>query len=280
MILVLLLCFALIEFVHPQFFKNSPQNVTITWLDPVMTIHTLDVQCKKDLNRSCFRLLLQLKNGKNMEWQKNIESSDCFKIDSLLKKIHCEFSHPNLDPEKCFHARLQFKTVKACGYNYESEWSDDVFMKNYSLVESCEEQKPKAFGVRNFIILFSAISALILLIIILLRCNMERMKSCVFPIVPDPKNSFHTLFDSHSGFFQEWVKTATNDIPQEEVDVMEDPKDEPVSAYVKENEVMMPVNQPVIEKQEYNATPVHEETPNVCFGNMNFTLNESLYVML
>ncbi|XP_075707221.1 uncharacterized protein LOC142741772 [Rhinoderma darwinii] len=264
---------------------GPPENITLTWQGGDMVIQTSDVQFVRPMSIDCFKLFLELKSSKEMEQRRTFISSECSKTDSL--PMFCQFSDPNLDPEKCFYIRLQFQTNEVCTHIYESEWSDTIFMKNYSLVESCHVQKPTAFGVMDshFIILFSAISILVIFVIIFLRCHMERLKNCIFPIVPDPKNSFHNLFESHNGYFEEWVKTADNDIHQEELEcVMDEQKDEPASTYVKENEVMMPINQPVIGEQEDNVTPasvaLQEEATNVFFGNINFTMNESMYVRL
>ncbi|XP_073526527.1 cytokine receptor-like factor 2 isoform X2 [Phyllobates terribilis] len=212
---------------------------------------------------------------------KSSTSSECSKRGLLL---HCKFFNLNLDPEKCFHAQLKFQTDIDCTiYLYESEWSDDIFMKKFTLVESCE---PAVFGVQDsrfFIILFSAISTLTIFVIVFLRCNMERIKRYIFPRVPDPKNSFHNLFDDHNGYFQEWVKIEANDPHQEVVDcVMDEQNDEPESTYVMENKFVIPVYQPVIDGQEDNVSSasLQEEASNLCLANMNFTMNESMYVML
>ncbi|XP_040277912.1 cytokine receptor-like factor 2 [Bufo bufo] len=271
MLLLLLSCLVLTESVQANF-KGPPEDVTLSWQDPIMIIQTSD-QYDGTINSNCIKLVLQLKNREELEWQRTITSSDCHDMDSSTTHIHCSFNNPNLDPEKCFYMQLQFQTVEGCKWSiYESEWSNNIFMKNYSLVESCDV--PPAAGVQTFIITFSVISTVIIIIVVFLRCNMERMKKCIFPIVPDPKNSFHDLFDSHNGYLQEWVKTEANDTHHEEVEcVMDEKNDEPVLTYVKANEIVMPVNQSDIEKQEDKAS-------NVCFGNINFTMNESMYVML
>ncbi|KAM3934858.1 cytokine receptor-like factor 2 [Leptodactylus fuscus] len=221
----------------------------------------------------------RLRSAGCSENQRNITSSGCYKMASSTQ-MHCNFDHPNLDPEKCFYSRLLFQTKNVCGFELNSEWSNEIFIKNYRLVESCDS--PTALGVSDFIILFSSISTLIIFIIVFIRCNIERMKNYVFPIVPDPKNSFHNLFDNHNGYFQEWVKTTMTDTHQEIVECITDEQnDQPLLTYVKENEVVMPVNQSVFEEQEDNVKPASEENAfNICFGNMNFTMNESMYVKL
>ncbi|KAM4045093.1 cytokine receptor-like factor 2 [Anomaloglossus baeobatrachus] len=281
MMLFLLLCIALPVQTEQTNFKGPPKDITLIWEDKDLVIQSSDVQYIYDISRDCFKLVMQMKTNKEMTWQKSSTSSECSKRDPLL---HCKFFHPNLDPEKCFHAHLKFQTDIDCTiYLYESEWSDNIFMKNYTLVESCEPTVLEVQESHFFIILFSAISTLIIFVIVFLRCNMERIKSCIFPKVPDPKNSFQNLFDSHNGYFQEWMKTATNDPHQEVVDcVMDEQNDEPVSSYIMENKFSIPVYQPVIEEQEDNITPVslQEKASNLCTANMNFTLNESMYVML
>ncbi|CAN2391628.1 hypothetical protein PRIEUP_LOCUS1668 [Pristimantis euphronides] len=281
--LFLFLCVALTESVqsHQTEFKGGPENITLTWQNDSMVIQTSRVQYKQDMSQFCFQLVLQRKSSKEMEWQGNIVL-ESYEMDS--SSWHWSCFNPNLDPEKCFHIRLQFQTLDFCISNVsESVWSNNIFMKNYSLVESCDEQKPAKLEVRGFIILFSAISTLTIFVIVFFRCNMERMKKSIFPIVPDPKNSFHNIFDGHNGYFQEWEKTASNDAHQEVVEcVMDEQNDERASTYVKENEVVMPVNKPLIEEQEDSVTSgsPQKESCNVCIGNMNFTMNESMYVML
>ncbi|XP_069812012.1 cytokine receptor-like factor 2 [Dendropsophus ebraccatus] len=153
-------------------------------------------------------------------------------------------------------------------------------MENYRLVESCDVPTPPVKNSSFFIILFSVTSTLIIFLIVFLRCNMKRMKNCVFPIIPDPKNSFHNLFDSHNEYFQEWMKTAISDSHQEVECVMDVRNDEPVATYVKETEVM-PGNQSVVNEQEDNVTlafaSLQEEASNVCCGNMNITMTESIF---
>ncbi|XP_073419624.1 cytokine receptor-like factor 2 [Dendrobates tinctorius] len=263
--------------------KSPPKDITLIWQDKDMVIQSADVQYIINISRDCFKVVMQLKTNKEMKWQKSSTSSECSKVGSLL---HCKISNPNLDPEKCFHAQLKFQTDIDCTVNlYESEWSNNIFMKNFTLVESCE---PKVFGVQDsrfFIILFSTVSTFTIFVIVFIRCNMERIKSCISPRVPDPKNSFHNLFDGHNGYLQDWVKTAASDPHQEVVDcvmVLDEQNDEPVSTYVMENKFVIPVYQHVTEEQEVNVTPVslQEEASNLCIANINFTLNESMYVML
>ncbi|XP_069616305.1 cytokine receptor-like factor 2 isoform X2 [Ranitomeya imitator] len=281
MLFLLLFCFALPFQTEQTNFKGPPKDITLIRQDKDMVIQSSDVQYIYNISRDCFKVVMQLKTNKEMQWQKSSTSSECSEMGSLL---HCKFSNPNLDPEKCFHAQLKFETDIDCTiYLYESEWSNSIFIKNVTLVESCEPTVFEVQDSRFFIILFSAVSTLIIFVIVFLRCNMERIKSCIFPRVPDPKNSFHNLFDGHNGYFQEWVKTAASDPHQEVVDcVMDEQNDEPISTYLMENKFVIPVYQPVIEEQEDNVTPVslQEEASNLCIANINFTLNESMYVML
>ncbi|XP_066448977.1 cytokine receptor-like factor 2 [Eleutherodactylus coqui] len=282
--LFVLLCLALTELVQtqPKRFKRGPENATLTWQnDTLIIIQTLDIQHEMNWQKDCFLLVLQWKSQEEMEWQRNIISKEP-KADS--SKLDWYFFNPNLDSEKCFHIRLQFRVSETCySQKSESEWSNNIFMKNYSLVDSCDGQKLTEFAVQTFIVQFSAISILIIFFIVFLRCYMERMKKCIFPIVPDPKNSFNNLYDSHNGYFQEWEKTSANDAHHEVIEcVMEEQNYELESTYVKESEVVMPVSQPLIEEQKDCVTPgsLQKEASNVWFGNMNITANESMYVML
>ncbi|XP_075054152.1 cytokine receptor-like factor 2 [Mixophyes fleayi] len=276
-------------------FKGPPEDVSLIWQGDKMTVQSTKAQFYQNISDDCFQIVLQLKSNNAMEWQRTMisSSSGCY-LQGML--FHCTFYNPNLDPEKCFQIQIQFQTAKICTYIFQSEWSRTIFTKNGSLLDSCAEvvmgtsQTPMV-GVKNsfvqrhsFIISLSTISCLVLFVIISFGCGMGRVKKCLFPVIPDPKNVFSDLFDLNSGYIQEWIKTLGSETQQEDVQWDTDGQhEEQISIYMKENEIVMPENQHDIEAEEETVTAsasLMENVSEVCLGDMNFIMNESMYIIL
>ncbi|XP_063809169.1 cytokine receptor-like factor 2 isoform X2 [Pseudophryne corroboree] len=241
------------------------------------------------MSNYCFQMVLQWKSSNDMGWKITMPSSKCSSVKALF---YCSFYDQNLYPENCFQIQLKFQTLKVCA-PHESEWSQTIFTKNGSVLDSCAEvTSPTPIeGVNDsflqrylFIIIFSTISCVVFFVILSLGCAMDRVKKCIFPAIPDPKNVFSELYDSHSGYLQDWIKTSENEIQQEEIGwTMDERHEEQMPICVKENEPVMPENQLDNAKHEEIVTAsasTEENVPDLCFGNINITTNESMYIVL
>ncbi|XP_055492394.1 cytokine receptor-like factor 2 [Leucoraja erinacea] len=58
---------------------------------------------------------------------------------------------------------------------------------------------------RTIFLVFLPATALVLAIFVCVVCRMKRVKSLLFPGIPDPKRVFNDLFDDYNGNFQEWI---------------------------------------------------------------------------
>ncbi|XP_072268536.1 cytokine receptor-like factor 2 [Pyxicephalus adspersus] len=268
-------------------FEGPPQNMTLKWGENKMNIQSAQPQFGQTLPSVCFVLVLQFRTRNTMEWQISKESSSCT---TNTFSFQCLFSNLDLDVEKCYEMQAQFKVENFCLENTpKSQWSSSVFMKNGSLHDLCPEvvtNRQTAMEMQKLIIiLFSSVLSVLFLLIIFVGCFMNRVKKCVFPMIPDPKNAFHDLYDSHNGYVQEWTKTSINNSQLEEIESVMDEQDEDQNSIkYKDNEATILDNQCMTEEPVDTAittlTPLAENVSDACFANMNFTMNDSMYIML
>ncbi|XP_068121366.1 cytokine receptor-like factor 2 isoform X2 [Hyperolius riggenbachi] len=262
-------------------FTGVPQGLKVTWEANSMIIQSVGVQFLQNFNDKCFQMVTRVRTWRATEWQKTHTSHNCSKSD---EKITCFFSNPNLDAEKCFEMQAKLQVQEICMISSpESNWSSTIFLKNTRLLEMCPEDKMnKWHQTRRVIISFSTVLSVMFISVILLGCVMKRVKKFVFPVIPDAKKGFYDLHDNQSGFIQEWMKVSRNNLQLEEVEsVLEEQDSDQKSTYMKDNEPQIPEDQHSIVKPVDDATTTPLSlVEDVCFGNMNFTMNDSMYVML
>ncbi|KAM5180641.1 cytokine receptor-like factor 2 [Mantella aurantiaca] len=269
-------------------FNGAPKNMTLRWEDNEMTIQSAWEEFGQQFDDFCFALVLQLKTKNTSQWQISKRSSECTTINY---SIECYFSNLDLDAEKCYEMQAQFQVLESCLTSTpKSQWSNAVFMKNGSLYDLCPEvatnSQPTTMEMQRLvIILFSTVVAVVFILLIFIGCFMKRVKKCVFPIIPDPKNAFYDLYDGHNRYIQEWMKVSRNDAQLEEINSVLDEQDEdPVLTFLKDNAAVILDNQCLTEETMDAATttsePLVEGISDSCFRNMNFTMNDSMYIML
>lgn len=268
-------------------FKGPPRNMTLRWENETMIIQSLWEPFGQLLDDSCFDLVLKFRTRNTTEWQ--IKKSESCTTSTF--SIECPFSNVDLDAEKCYEMQAQFQVPEFCLWDtYESQWSITMFMKNNSLYDACPEvarkkQQTTMEMQRLVIILFSALMSVLFLLIIFIGCFMKRVKKCVLPTIPDPKNAFYDLYDSHNGYLQEWMKASRNNAQLEKIESVSDEQDgDQMSTMLKDNVAEILDNQCLskepMDTSMTTSAPLVQNVSDACFRNMNFTMNDSMYIML
>ncbi|XP_040192201.1 cytokine receptor-like factor 2 [Rana temporaria] len=269
-------------------FKGPPRNLTLRWENEKMVIQSVWEPFGQELDHDCFDMVLQFRTRKTTEWQ-NKRSESC-NISTF--SIECPFSNVDLDAEKCYETQAQFRVLEFClGDTNESQWSITMFMKNNSLYDVCPEvarnkQQTTMEIQRLVIILFSTLMSVLFLLIIFIGCFMKRVKKCVLPTIPDPKNTFYDLYDSHNGYLQEWMKASrNNNVHLEKIESVSEEQDEDQMSTLLKDNVAEILDSQCLSKEPMDTSmtmpaPLVQNVSDACFTNMNFTMNDSMYIML
>ncbi|XP_077338954.1 cytokine receptor-like factor 2 [Lithobates pipiens] len=268
-------------------FEGPPRNMTLRWENETMVIQSVLEPFGQTLSYDCFDLALQFRTRNTTEWQKKTPES----CTASTFSIECSFSNVDLDAEKCYEMQAQFRGLPFClGFTSESQWSITMFMKNNSLYDACPEVARKKQQTtmeiqRLVVILFSTLMSVLFLLIIFIGCFMKRVKKCVLPTIPDPKNAFYDLYDSHNGYLQEWMKASRNSAQLEKIESVSDEQDgDQMSTLLKDNVAEILDNQCLskepMDTSMTTSAPLVQNVSDACFRNMNFTMNDSMYIML
>nr|XP_020668688.1 cytokine receptor-like factor 2 [Pogona vitticeps] len=169
------------------FFKpNPPENVTFQWTNDKLT-----VQCKSPDAPHCFHFQLQYKSRFDENWHSRKESC-------------CKLQDQGFDPVKCYTFR--FRLIYHCGV-YSSEWSNQTSWENGSSVGSCDIKSKSSMDI---VLTLVMVALMIIFVLLLWVCWLERFRQTLMPIIPDPKNIYSELFSGYHGDFQEWINETEN----------------------------------------------------------------------
>uniref|UniRef100_K7E5G5 Cytokine receptor-like factor 2 n=1 Tax=Monodelphis domestica TaxID=13616 RepID=K7E5G5_MONDO len=252
---------------------NSPTNLNFTWREDSVTIKCPDLPIRG------LSYEIQYKSTFDLEWQLNMNKICSIKIDGL-------------NSEKCYFFRARVITRMAIygSKTYPSDWSPVTHWRRSKLEDSCSEAAEKLSPKYIYLITSLVILLAIFLLFLFLRKS-ARIKKLLMPVVPDPKYSFPGLFDYHQGNFQEWIQDTENvtsptkvehleqECVVEEGHIEELPKKETkdkvgkaIQEYPKLNEDNLSSNQASFGLPQGSST--------ICLGDLNFVMNDNMYVVL
>ncbi|KAH0624660.1 hypothetical protein JD844_032340 [Phrynosoma platyrhinos] len=179
---------------------DPPENVSIQWGDGEVT-----AQCMPPQPLQNFELEFQYKSRFDKDWQVRHWQS--------RKNACCKIKDQGFDLEKCYTFRFRLKYIYG---DYSSEWSAKTLWTNGSSVVSEPEF--------NAIILLTSVMAGLLIIFVLLLCvcRLDRIRKTLMPIIPDPKNIYSELFTDHNGDFQEWVSKTEKVLAETKLECIEE----------------------------------------------------------
>ncbi|XP_042316328.1 cytokine receptor-like factor 2 isoform X2 [Sceloporus undulatus] len=180
---------------------DPPENVTIQWMDGEVI-----AQCMPSQPPQNFELEFQYKSRFDKDWQSR--KNDC-----------CKIKDQGFDLEKCYTFRFRLKNIYG---DYSSEWTAETLWTNGSSVDSCatEISEPEF----STIILLTSVMAGVLIIFVLLLClcRLDRIRKTLMPVIPDPKNIYSELFTGLNGDFQDWVSKTENLLAETKLECIEE----------------------------------------------------------
>ncbi|XP_063300733.1 cytokine receptor-like factor 2 [Pelobates fuscus] len=250
---------------------------------------------------------MRFKSSNTNHWEKPIVSKECMGF----IPFYCTFDDINLDPENCYLIELQFFGLRHCFIeDIESVWGPNISLVKGMDSDTCMKNEDirkdsVSYGFANLLYISSAL-LLLVIFITSLACATKRLKKHVFPVIPDPKHTFSSLFEVYRGNFQEWTKISGNetkhvqlefleneDIIEERCDkqkqmekeeyFVEDECKEEKHTPEKDYTVLPDIHHIAIEQMKNimmtSAEPLENDS-DICIGNVTYTMNDSMYIML
>ncbi|XP_028671582.1 interleukin 2 receptor, gamma b isoform X1 [Erpetoichthys calabaricus] len=164
--------------------SSSDNDINLTWNIPVT------------LKKGCLVSQVKYKNNKDVQWQ---TSPEIFK--------QTQFNLPFADESLLYEFYVKITVHSNCGgSSFWSDWSKPVYWGS-NKSESLHPTEVTSFfhGYVFKAIICPVMGSAILLFLVCMLAQNERLRIILVPVIPNPGKNFEDLFGPYNGNFQEWM---------------------------------------------------------------------------
>ncbi|XP_067888884.1 cytokine receptor-like factor 2 [Heterodontus francisci] len=256
---------------------NPPEKLSATLSGKEEVSLTWDVP--KNLKPDWLQYEMEYKSNMDSDWQmEEIEGQS--------------FTLPNIDPAKCYYFHLRSRiNNRHAKTSYWSEWGPMLIWKKNAVGPY------SSHGINAHFLLLPLVAVPAFAVLMCVLYKVKRVKTRLFPGVPDPKHLFVDLFEEHNGNFQEWIgvsKDLNMDLQLNCIQLECQIEDEPMILKIEHEDPQKPPSDKtestdsVLENINEENEKFAEDVPNsqfpvhktATFDMSRVTMNENMYIRL